>query len=244
MSKIHMVLQGKGGVGKSLICALIAQKLVDDATGLKPEDILCVDTDPVNATFAGYKFFNVVKTEILDGSSDINKRMFDSLIETMANSDKPTVVDNGSTSFLPMSSYMAENSVIPMLEQMGKEVILHSVLTGGQATDDTISGLTSVLKTQPAKVVVWQNEYFGPVVRDGRPFSESKLYEKFRHKILGVITVRKLNQDTSARDMEIMISNRLTFKETMESPLFSLMPRHRLLTVKKDIFSQLDAIGI
>lgn len=244
MNQIHMVLQGKGGVGKSLIAALIAQKLIDDAEVRLPGDVLCIDTDPVNATFAGYKFFDVVQAEILDGNADINKRMFDRLIEAVACSDKVSVVDNGSTSFLPLSSYMAENAVIPMLEEMGKEVIIHSVLTGGQAMEDTISGLTSVLRKQPAKVVVWQNEYFGQVVRDGRPFVESKLYDQFHQKILGVVTLRKLNQDTAARDMEIMISNRLTFKEAMESPLFTLMPRHRLLSIKKEIFNQLEAIGI
>ena len=165
MNQIHMVLQGKGGVGKSLIAALIAQKLIDDAEVRLPGDVLCIDTDPVNATFAGYKFFDVVQAEILDGNADINKRMFDRLIEAVACSDKVSVVDNGSTSFLPLSSYMAENAVIPMLEEMGKEVIIHSVLSGGQAMEDTISGLTSVLRKQPAKVVVWQNEYFGQVVR-------------------------------------------------------------------------------
>ena len=50
--KIHMVLQGKGGVGKSFIAALMAQFLQD-----RGRDPVCIDTDPVNATFAGY--FNV-----------------------------------------------------------------------------------------------------------------------------------------------------------------------------------------
>jgi len=50
--KIHMVLQGKGGVGKSFVAAPMAQFLQD-----KGRDPLCIDTDPVNATFAGYSAF-------------------------------------------------------------------------------------------------------------------------------------------------------------------------------------------
>jgi cellulose biosynthesis protein BcsQ len=46
---IHMVLQGKGGVGKSFVAALMAQYLQD-----RGQDPVCIDTDPVNATFAGY----------------------------------------------------------------------------------------------------------------------------------------------------------------------------------------------
>jgi CO dehydrogenase nickel-insertion accessory protein CooC1 len=41
------VLQGKGGVGKTYIASLIAQYLRD-----KGEPVACLDTDPVNASFA------------------------------------------------------------------------------------------------------------------------------------------------------------------------------------------------
>ena len=57
--KIHMVLQGKGGVGKSFVAALMAQFLQD--RGRNP---VCIDTDPVNATFAGYSAFGVHAIEL------------------------------------------------------------------------------------------------------------------------------------------------------------------------------------
>ena len=43
MANTHTVLQGKGGVGKSFIAAILAQYM--NAMGRKP---LCIDTDPVN----------------------------------------------------------------------------------------------------------------------------------------------------------------------------------------------------
>ena len=48
MANVHMILQGKGGVGKSFIASLLAQHKIADH-----KSILCIDTDPVNATFAG-----------------------------------------------------------------------------------------------------------------------------------------------------------------------------------------------
>ena len=42
MAKIHMVLQGKGGVGKSFIATVIAQYKI--SKGQQPQ---CIDTDPV-----------------------------------------------------------------------------------------------------------------------------------------------------------------------------------------------------
>lgn len=50
MAKIHMVLQGKGGVGKSFIASTLAQHKL-----AKGKKLLCIDTDPVNATFNGFK---------------------------------------------------------------------------------------------------------------------------------------------------------------------------------------------
>ena len=61
MDRIHMVLQGKGGVGKSVIAALIAQYKKS-----KGETPLCIDTDPVNSTFEGYQALDVRRLDIMD----------------------------------------------------------------------------------------------------------------------------------------------------------------------------------
>ena len=47
MSNVHIVLQGKGGVGKSLAASMLAQYLTK-----RGESPLCIDTDPINATLA------------------------------------------------------------------------------------------------------------------------------------------------------------------------------------------------
>ena len=49
---IHLTLQGKGGVGKSLVATVLAQYLRE-----KGKDVRCIDTDPVNRTFAQYRWF-------------------------------------------------------------------------------------------------------------------------------------------------------------------------------------------
>jgi hypothetical protein len=46
-NQVHLVLQGKGGVGKSMISAILGQYFHHKTT--TPH---CFDTDPVNATFA------------------------------------------------------------------------------------------------------------------------------------------------------------------------------------------------
>ncbi|WP_458448767.1 nucleotide-binding protein, partial [Campylobacter coli] len=45
MAKIHFVLNGKGGIGKSFISSLLCQYFLD-----KGESIVAIDTDPNNTT--------------------------------------------------------------------------------------------------------------------------------------------------------------------------------------------------
>ena len=122
MAKIHLVLQGKGGVGKSLIAATIAQYKA--MNGQKP---LCIDTDPINATFEGYKALNVRRLNILEGD-EINTRHFDALVELIAASEGDVIIDNGASSFVPLSHYLISNQVPALLEEMGHELVVHTWL--------------------------------------------------------------------------------------------------------------------
>jgi adenylate kinase family enzyme len=235
MSAIHIILQGKGGVGKSLVAALLAQYLAGKGDGL-----FCADTDPVNDTFARYTEFDAERVKILNDDKNIDTRVFDGLIEKLLEHEGDAVIDNGASTFVPMSSYMLENNVIGLLQEAGKKVFIHTVLTGGQAIDDTMIGLNSLITSQSAPIVVWQNEFFGAVEKDGKRFVESKLYEKNKGRIKGVITIHKRNPDTFGKDLEMMISNKLTFGQAMTSDLFTIMPRQRLKQIQNSIYAQLD----
>ena len=77
MAVINFVLQGKGGIGKSLAASLLSQYLLD-----RSKLVACFDTDPVNTTFAAYDKLQATKVEIMDGDV-INSRFFDTLIENL-----------------------------------------------------------------------------------------------------------------------------------------------------------------
>lgn len=109
MAKIHLLLQGKGGVGKSFIAATLAQ--YRQSKGHMP---LCIDTDPVNATFHGYAALDVRRLQIME-DDDINPRSFDALIELMADSTADVIIDNGASAFVPLSHYLISNQVPVLL---------------------------------------------------------------------------------------------------------------------------------
>jgi hypothetical protein len=95
---IHLTLQGKGGVGKSLVASVLAQYLREIG-----KEVRCIDTDPVNRTFAQYTALGADRLNLRDEHNRIEQRAFDSLIERFLTEDTATfVVDNGASTFLPL----------------------------------------------------------------------------------------------------------------------------------------------
>lgn len=235
---IHFILQGKGGVGKSLVAAMLTQYL-----GSKGSDLYCADTDPVNATFSRYKAFDVETVRIMEDSV-IDTRKFDGLIEKLLAHEGDSVIDNGAATFVPLTSYLSDSGILTALEDAGKSVVLHTVLTGGQALNDTLAGLDALLESQQSPIVVWENEYFGKVVKNDRTFMESQMYKENQSQIRGIVKVEKRTADTFGKDMELLISNNLTFEQAKTSDLFTFVPRSRLRQVQKSIFEQLDQLSL
>lgn len=237
MNDIHMVLQGKGGVGKSYISALISQVLQALSA-----DVLPIDTDPVNQTLTRYKALQARPLEILTADRQIDSSRFDQMIDWILEHDGAVVVDNGATSFVPVTGYLAETGAIDVLNDAGRRVVLHTVLVGGQAMDDTLAGLQALLQGTKAPIIVWENEFFGPVERAGRRFIDSAVYREHAERIHGIVTLTRRNPDTYGRDISTMTAGAQTFAEALESPDFGTMPRHRLKQVWADVAGQLTTI--
>ena len=239
--KIHMVLQGKGGVGKSFIAALMAQFLQD--RGRKP---VCIDTDPVNATFAGYSAFGVHSIELMDGR-DINPRRFDLLVERIASAGAESdhvIVDNGASSFLPLADYMLSYDVPGLLAEMGHELWLHSVITGGQGQDDTLAGLLSLLENFAAPVVVWLNPFCGRIERDGKRFSDMKVYQDHKQRMAAIVEIPEFNTKTTGHDLSELLKTKRPFREAVADPSVLLMTRQRLKMAQRDLYERLQVAGV
>lgn len=237
MKKVHMVLQGKGGVAKTLAAILLSQFL--RSLGKNPK---CFDSDPVNATFTAFKALDVTRIEIMSGD-EINARAFDQLIEMIIAHDGDVVVDNGASSFIPLASYMLQNDVAGLLESMGRKLVIHTIITGGQAVLDTLNGFSAVMSQFPdgPEFVVWLNPFFGPIEVDGKPFQKMKVYTDNKDRITGIIQMPELKVETFGHDLRDMLQDKLTFDEALASDSLPLMVRQRLKMSQKS-FS--DAIGL
>ena len=235
---IHLTLQGKGGVGKSLVASLLAQYFRDGG-----RDVRCIDTDPVNRTFAQYAALHADRLNLRDEHNRIDQRAFDTLMERFLNEDATFVVDNGASTFLPLWHYLLENNALDYLNKNGRRVYVHTVITGGQALLDTLNGFHELAQTTSERnIVIWVNEYFGRVEADGKKFSEMAAYRENAEKVCGAVIFSKRNQDTFGRDIEDMIAAKLTFREAINEAKLPIMAKQRLKIVQRDLFDQLDRL--
>lgn len=238
--KVHITLQGKGGVGKSLVASLLAQ--YHQARG---EAIHCLDADPVNQTFAAYEAFNTKTIPLMEGTR-LNERGFDIMMETILESPCSLVIDNGAASFIPMAHYLIENEAISIIRDSGKEVMIHTVIAGGQAMLDTLQGFVELATKLPTSLsmVLWLNNYFGPIESDGITFENMRVYQENKERIHAIVHLPKQSSDTFGQDISLMLDKRLTFHEAIQSPLFSVMAKQRLAKIKRTVFNQLELIGL
>jgi hypothetical protein len=240
MSRIHMILQGKGGVGKTMVAATLAQFLTDKGT-----PPLCIDTDPVNSTLKGYRALNVHRLNILK-NNEIQPRRFDDLIEMVATANQDVIIDNGASSFVPLSHYLISNDVCPLLETMGHELVVHSLITGGQAMVDTLSGFAQLVGQFPlqAQFVVWLNPLWGPIEYEGKDFRAMKVYTEYQTRIRAVIQIPTLKTETYGRDFSDLLQQRMTFSEAMSNMELGIMTRQRLKMIRNQLFLELHQSGM
>ena len=240
MATIHFIQQGKGGVGKSMIAAILYQVLRHLG-----KTVAAFDTDPVNATFFGFKEFAVTRLDILK-HGDIDPREFDVLINSIAALPPEThvIVDNGASSFLALNSYIQNNDVLGIFAEGGHNVFFHTVITGGQAVADTALGLRSLAIGFPtAPIVIWLNPFFGDIRMDDRPFEEFKVYQEFHRQFHAVIAIPQGHKATLGKDLEILFAKRQSFKTAIESSQ-SIVMRSRLGRYWNEVVGLIERAGI
>jgi len=237
---IHLVLNGKGGVGKSVVATWLAEYLIS-----RGRQVQCIDGDPVNRSFSQYKALAAEKLALVNEDGLLQRAHYDALVERFATTHGVFVVDSGATAFLPFWGYLIESEVIRILREAARRIYFHIPVTGGETLNDTLLGFSTVAAGSTEKnVVVWLNEYFGPVMCDGKRLIEMQVYAENQHKILGSVGIQERSPDTFGQTIRAMREKKLTFEEAIASPEFKLVQRSRLHIVRRELFEQLEQIPL
>lgn len=236
-NSIHFVLQGKGGVGKSLIASMIAQYC--QKNGHTPA---CADVDPTTPTLSKTKALNAQLMEITR-NGQIVQSLFDPMIVGMLKTNSPCVIDTGTSSFAPMIKYIKDNDTFDLLTQSGKNVYVHAVIMAGQELQNCFDGFIAMLdmvKGTGAKIVLWSNEMKGVPLIDGKLLND--VPEAKGPDVAGVVTIIDRDNEAFLSDMKKMSEGFRTLDEVMNDETVFIPARLRIEKIFKGVFDQLDQV--
>lgn len=227
MATVNFIMQKKGGVGKSVTASLLYQALLEaDRT------VLGVDTDPSNKSLAGYKELKVTRLHILNDEEDVDRTLFDALIDSICElpEEAHVVIDNGSSNFVALRSYLKINGVPALLADMGHEVRIHAVIAGGPDLLYTCIGLKELATDFPdTGLVLWLNPYNGAIISDGKTFEELKVYQEHSGQFLSLVHIPKSCQSSMYRkDLQNHFASQITFQSAIRGSTLPVMTKQRL----------------
>ncbi len=236
---VHFILQGKGGIGKTLVSTILAQWLADkDDAPLR-----CYDTDQENATFSRYKAMQVKHVPVMTEARAIDPKRFDALMIDILEQEGNCVIDNGANTFSPLMGYLIENDAFGLLQESGRKVYIHTIVGGGDTLHDTATGFASTAAATRVPLVLWENQHFGLLQSaSGKQFTESHTYLDHAERVKGRITLSQRNADTFGADIKKMNTARLTMREVLENDKFNIMEKQRIKVVYRDLYEQLDKV--
>ena len=236
---VHLVLQAKGGIGKSFVSTLLAQHVLNETSAVR-----CFDTDQENTTFAHYAALSVQHIALTDRSRVINPKRFDTLMETLLTEEGNFVIDTGANTFSNLLAYMVENEVFPLLRQARKTTYVHTIVGGGDTLADTANGFYAIAqKVSGTRIVLWLNEHFGEIkTAEGKPFTETQAYRQSAARLTGTVTLYRRNPATFGEDIRKLNTQRHTIAQALASSDYTLMEKQRLKSFSRDVFDQLKTL--
>src|SRR5271157_2650120 len=197
---VHVVLNSKGGIGKSFVASLLGQWLQD-----RGEPLVCLDTDRLNASLSDVKALRPEQIPIIDDEGMVDIDAIDSIVDRLAQENSHFVIDSGATSFVPLGRHLLTAGVAEILQERGRHMIAHAIVwlnehhgpidDGSNRFEDTpvyqkhkdrISGVVRLSRLNPATY----GKNLAAMIARGQTFSEargdSSLYIQTRQRLVEV----------------------------------------------------------
>jgi len=229
-TNIHLIGGEKGGVGKSLVSRLLAQYMIDHEL-----PFLGFDTDRSHGAlmrfYAGYASpVTVDKVESLDA-----------IVEAAV--DQPgrrILVDLAAQTHDPLASWMEDAGVIGLADELGMKLFYWHVMDSGRDSVDLLRRLLDRFGTGLQYVLV-RNQVRGA---DFSGLEQSGEQSRAIGMGAHVVSVRKLNEHIIQKIDAASSSFWQAKASDKDSTGLGLMDRQRVKMWLRDVYREVDEVGV
>lgn len=212
---VHIVMQAKGGVGKTFISWIMGQFLRE-----KHPKLLIVDTDPTNQSLSIYKNLKPMFVDFLEGRRNIEVGQLDKLFDLITTSEDDLVIDTGSSSFVQLNTFLSLERADEVLTSINCNLFIHVPIVGGESRKECLLKLSSLIKNVPnAMFIAWINNYPVPVFsenpKDDEPasFEDTEVFIENKRRFKCIIVLPAFPEDTSGKTLKLITKNGMTLDD-------------------------------
>lgn len=232
MAHIHFIGGEKGGVGKSLTARVLAQYMID-----KEIPFLGFDTDRSHGAlmrfYAGY-----ASPVVMDSYEAL-----DVIVEAAAEApDRRVLVDLAAQTHDPLVKWMEDTGVVELAAEMGMPIYYWHVMDSGKDSVDLLAKLLDRFGSSLQYVLV-RNQVRGS---DFSVLEQSGLQARALGMGAKVVTLKKLHdgviQKIDAGSSSFWKAR--TPQESSDAGGLGLMDRQRVKMWLRDIYAELDNVGL
>ncbi len=241
MPTVHFSIGKKGGIGKSQICIIAAQGLIN-----AERKVAVIDLDPATSTITKFEGLEVIVfPDMIDrNSGEVDPARFDDLIELANDRDDldDLIIDTGASNCITFFNYLDRNDTFELFEEEGFRPIIHAVVQGGDNQAETLKTLSEIQELFPdTEKFIWLNEYLNRLNFDGDDaigFTKSKEFKEAKKSILAVFRLPYLLPNTEAPQINKMNENGILFSEVDSCGLFKIAEKKRLKKYSSIVIGQ------
>ena len=231
MAHIHFIGGEKGGVGKSLTARVLAQYMID-----KEIPFLGFDTDRSHGAlmrfYAGY-----ASPVVMDSVEAL-----DVIVEAAAEApDRRILVDLAAQTHDPLVKWMEDTGVVELAAEMGMPIYYWHVMDSGKDSVDLLAKLLDRFGSSLQYVLV-RNQVRG---NDFSVLEQSGQQARALDMGAKVVTLKKLH-DGVIQKIDAGSSSfwKASTAQDADSGGLGLMDRQRVKMWLRDVYTELDSVGI
>lgn len=229
MAKIHFIGGEKGGVGKSLMARVLAQYLID-----RGDPFIGFDTDRSHGALM--RFYSGYASPVVVDRYEALDAIMEAAVEQP---ERRILVDLAAQTHDPLVRWMDDSGVLNLADETGVAIHYWHVMDTGKDSVDLLGRLLDRFGTG-LKYVLVRNQVRG---NDFSVLEQSGQQARALGLGARIVSVKKLHE-SAINKIDATSSSFWTAKNGDGHPSLGLMDRQRVKMWLRDVYRELDDLGV